>query len=216
MATNIPEGCDISAIGGFKPIDMDNPLCIHDDENPGKHCREVKCDDCPFRPSNPVRLRSRVLYLDLDGVLANFDKAAAEALGTDNIYKFEFVYGTAAFWNRINSYPNFWSDLEVMPDAAHLWYAVRHLEPVILTALPYSNAEKVDAHKRQWVFEQFGDKAKVITCMTKDKPNYCQPGDTLVDDRAVNQAAWRRKGGNYVIHTNAENTIIQLTTLGVL
>lgn len=216
MATNIPEGTDIEAIGGFKPIDMDHPTCIHDDENPNKPCREVKCDDCPFRPSNPVKLRSRVVYLDLDGVLADFDKAAGQAMGTDNIYKFEFVYGTAAFWNRINGYPNFWSRLELMPDATILFDAVRHLDPVILTALPSSNSDRVDAAKRQWVYDNVSKTAKVITCMTKDKPNYCQPEDVLVDDRAVNAAMWRRKGGHFVLHANAESTLIQLTNLGVL
>jgi hypothetical protein len=194
---------------------MDHPTCIHDDENPGKHCREVKCDDCPFRPSNPVKLRGRVLYLDLDGVLADFDKLAHEICGMAH-HKFAFVYGDDVFWRRLNGFPNFFGSLDLMPDAAILYNAVRHLKPVILTALPRDNTDRVAAEKAQWVYENVDKEAKVITCFTKDKPNYCQPGDVLIDDRAINQAMWRRRGGHFVIHTSAENSINQLINLGVL
>src|SRR5262249_3729802 len=143
VATNIPEGCTFDEIGGFKQVDMSNPDCIH--ENPGKPCRDVRCDDYPFRVKT-VTLRESTLFLDMDGVLADFDKAAQFVLSTDNIYKFEFIYGSKAFWQRIDGYPNFWRDIELMPGAARLYTAVRHLNPVILTALPKINGDYVDAH----------------------------------------------------------------------
>jgi hypothetical protein len=45
------------------------------------------------------------IYVDLDGVLANFDKAAEGILKTDNIYKYEFVWGPDKFWEGINTLP---------------------------------------------------------------------------------------------------------------
>jgi hypothetical protein len=41
--------------------------------------------------------------------------------------------------------------MELMPDARHLWAKIFHLDPVILTALPRENGERVDNQKRNWV-----------------------------------------------------------------
>lgn len=156
------------------------------------------------------------LYLDLDGVLADFDKAAGARMGTDNIYKYEFVWGANKFWEKINIDDDFFAELEPMPDAWELIEEVGHLDPVILTALPRDNAERVDRQKRQWVEDNIGHGYKVITCQTKDKPNYCKPGDILIDDRAINRDAWLAKGGTYIIHTTARRTIGTLQALGII
>lgn len=155
------------------------------------------------------------IYLDLDGVLADFDKSAGYQMGTDNIYKYEFVWGTKKFWDKINEDPEFFRNLEPTPDCWDLLGAVGHLEPIILTALPSSNGADVDRQKREWVEENLG-RYKVITCLTKDKPNYCKPGDILIDDRATNRDAWIKKGGTYLIHTTAARTIAALEALGII
>ena len=110
-----------------------------------------------------------------------------------------------------------WSRLgvELMPDASDLLNAVEHLEPVILTALPRDNAERAAKHKRDWVSNHIGT-YEVLTCQTKDKPNFCKPGDVLIDDRAINRDAWLAKGGTYIIHTTAERTIGTLQALGII
>lgn len=162
------------------------------------------------------------IYVDLDGVLANFDKAAEGILGTNNIYKYEFIWGPDKFWEKLNTRYTFFADMEPMRDAFELWRNIRHLKPVILTALPRENGERVAEQKIKWVSTHVTYKmnqsqpVKVITCPTKDKPGYCQPGDILIDDRAVNRDAWMAKGGTYIIHTDAERTIGTLRALGVI
>jgi 5'(3')-deoxyribonucleotidase len=155
------------------------------------------------------------LYLDLDGVLADFDKAAGAAMGTDNIYKYEFVWGTGKFWDKINDDPDFFRNLEVMPDCWDLLGTVSHLDPAILTAIPSTNGDEVARQKKEWVEENLGG-FNVITCLTKDKPNFCQPGDILIDDRAVNRGAWIAKGGTYIIHTTAARSVGALQALGII
>lgn len=155
------------------------------------------------------------LYIDLDGVLADFDKAAEAQLQTNNIYKFEFIWGDKVFWERMNAKEDFFRTLPKTPDANHLWAKIEHLKPTILTALPRTNPERVDAQKRAWVKANFGD-VPVVTCKTEHKPEYCNPGDILIDDRAVNRDAWIKKGGTYVIHTSAANTLTTLRALGVI
>lgn len=156
------------------------------------------------------------IYVDLDGVLANFDKAAERILGTDNIYKWEFVWGADKFWEKLNRHPKFFQELTMMPDAPFLWRSVELHKPVILTALPRENGERVAEQKRTWVGKHLGWKVEVITCPTKDKPNYCKPGDVLIDDRAVNRDAWLGQGGTYIIHTSADSTITTLKALGII
>lgn len=156
------------------------------------------------------------LYLNLDGVLADFDRSAGQILKTDNIYKFEFVHGPDEFWRRINAVPRFFQQLQQMPDAGVLWASVRHLSPHILTALPKTDPDRVDRQKRAWVSVNFGSGVQVTTCPTKDKPRYCSPGDILVDDRAVNREAWKAQGGTFLLHTSARDTVAALKALGVI
>lgn len=156
------------------------------------------------------------LFLDLDGVLADFDAGARLMCGTDNSYKFEFVYGQGEFWRCINRDPDFFLHLSPMPDAHILFNEVRHLRPIILTALPHTGAERVDRHKRTWVRQHLGDEVQVITCLTKDKPNYCKPGDVLVDDRAINRERWLGAGGRFVVHTSAKQTLDELENMGMI
>src|SRR5262245_61058134 len=108
-----------------------------------------------------MRLANPKLYLDLDGVLANFDKRVEELLGTDNIYKWEFIYGPKAFWDALNEADeNFFVDLEPMPGADRLFDTALTLargDLSILTALPRTNAGVVDRDKRRWVEGHFGD-----------------------------------------------------------
>jgi hypothetical protein len=156
------------------------------------------------------------LYLDLDGVLANFDLGAGVILGTDNIYKWEFIHGPEAFWDQLNAYPNFFGSLPLMADARELWSGVRAAKPVILTALPKVDADEVERQKRAWVKHHLGADVQVICCQTKDKPQFCSPGDVLVDDRAVNKEAWEKLGGHYVVHTYAAKSVQLLKAIGIV
>jgi hypothetical protein len=153
------------------------------------------------------------LFLDLDGVLADFDEGARRILGTDNSYKWEWIHGTENFWGMLNAAPEFFFNLPMMPDARYLWSNVEYLKPTILTALPKSGAQDVDRQKRLWVAEHLGLNVPVITCLTHEKPAYCEPGDVLVDDRTVNAKAWTGQGGVFVHHETAHKSLGHLNGL---
>jgi len=87
------------------------------------------------------------------------------------------------------------------------------LNPVILTALPKSDAADVDKQKRAWVAENLGPEVKVITCTTREKPLYCLPGDVLVDDRTVNKVNWELAGGVFIHHTSAAESLPQINSI---
>lgn len=156
------------------------------------------------------------IFLDMDGVLADFDAGARKALNTDNTYQWEFQHGSKAFWEVLDADPNFFGSLPAMQDMRVLWDAVKHLDPVVLTALPKKGATEVDKQKRKWIADKLGPHVRVITCQTYEKPLYCNPGDVLVDDRTVNRAEWEAAGGVLLHHRNAARTIERLKALGYL
>jgi 5'(3')-deoxyribonucleotidase len=174
------------------------------------------CLDRRAANDNVAQSTAPTIYFDMDGVLANFDKGAEEAIGTNNIYKFEFVYGQDAFWAALNSRHDFFRNLEMMPGARRMLSAVPRDRVKVLTALPKSDrADSVRRQKQEWAQTHLHYSIPVITCLTHEKPDYCKPGDVLIDDRAVNKAKWEAKGGRFIVHTDVENTLAQLKSMGL-
>ena len=94
----------------------------------------------------------RQIFLDCDGVLADFDKAAEQILGLAPAI-FEDRPGSAQFWSRLASTDIFFENLEPLPDAYELYEAVRHKHPIILTGLPHG--AWAEPQKRRWAEKHF-------------------------------------------------------------
>lgn len=152
------------------------------------------------------------IYLDCDGVLADFDKGAAKVLGLPPRV-FEKRHGLPAFWKRLARAPAFFADLEPMPDAFELYEAVRHRKPIILTGLPQGSW--AEPQKRLWARRHFPG-VEVITTSAALKREHCHPGDVLVDDRDKYRHLWEAAGGVFVHHKDARTSIAELRALGFL
>jgi hypothetical protein len=147
------------------------------------------------------------LFLDLDGVLADFDGGVEMLLGKrpDGLLP-------QRMWPALAKAPSFYGKLEMMQDAPALWDFCKPFKPKILTGLPRGNwAEK---QKRQWVASKLGRKVEVITVMSRDKHKYAAPGHVLVDDRLNLRDAWQAAGGTFIHHVSAARTIARLKKLG--
>ena len=151
------------------------------------------------------------LYLDCDGVLADFDKAATQLLGMPP-RTYEQRHGVPAFWKELARHPDFYGSLPLMPDAMRLFEAVRHLEPVILTGLP--RGKWAAPQKVRWAARHFPG-TRIITVMAVDKRKHAQVGDVLVDDQLRHAHLWEEVGGLFIHHREAESTLTQLASLGV-
>ncbi|HEX6741597.1 MAG TPA: hypothetical protein VF079_07370 [Sphingomicrobium sp.] len=149
------------------------------------------------------------LFLDADGVLADFDQAACALLGMKpKAYIARRSRG--AFWKRLEQARNFYGSLPEMPDARLLFDAVRHLQPTILTGLPIGRWAA--PQKVEWAAEHFPG-VPIITCMARDKHKHMHPGDVLVDDREKHRAAYEAAGVVFVHHRNAADSLRQLAKL---
>jgi hypothetical protein len=157
-------------------------------------------------------LMRKQIYLDCDGVLADFD-AGAEAIFGMPPRQFEKRHGAREFWRRLAGAPDFFGDLPLMIDARELYEAVRHKDPVILTGMPRGNW--AEPQKRRWAARHFPG-VPVITTMAALKHEHRHPGDVLVDDRDNYRHLWEREGGVFVHHKDAKSSIEALRGLGYL
>ena len=149
------------------------------------------------------------LFLDADGVLADFDFGVRRLLG---MRPKEFIakHGRGTFWKRLAKAGNFYGSLPEMPDARLLFDAVKHLQPTILTGLPMGNWAA--AQKIEWAAEHFPG-VPIITCMARDKHKHMHPGDVLVDDREKHRQAYEAAGVVFIHHRKAEDSLRQLAKI---
>ena len=149
------------------------------------------------------------LFLDCDGVLADFETGATEVLGMSPA-AFENRYGIREFWRRIARARDFYARLPLMSDARLLFEAVQHLKPIILTGLPLGNWAA--PQKVRWADQHFPG-THIITCMARDKYRHMTGKDVLVDDRANHRGKWEDAGGIFIHHKNARNSLEQLARI---
>ena len=152
------------------------------------------------------------LFLDCDGVLADFDSSAQRIFGMPTKVAHQKL-APHQFWQKLRSAPNFYGSLDLLPDAMTLFNAVRHLDPIILTGCPMGGW--AEPQKVAWAAEHFRG-TKIITCMARDKRLHMQPGDILVDDTLKHRHLWEEFGGIFIHHTSAAHSIAELKTLGLL
>ncbi|MGE5599984.1 MAG: hypothetical protein ACM3X2_00425, partial [Pseudomonadota bacterium] len=105
------------------------------------------------------------LFLDCDGVLADFDTGAKLLLGMSP-KSFEARHGRGEFWKRLAKHGNFYGDLKQMPDAKRLFRAVKHLKPTILTGIPLGTWAA--PQKERWAAKHFPD-VPIITTLARQK-----------------------------------------------
>lgn len=160
------------------------------------------------------------IFVDLDGVTADFQKAIQNIVPdyTDDKYEASSKY-RSLMWKTVHHYQKtgrgFWEDLEPMPDAHTLWSYIMPYHPEVLTATgnPEYNAGK---QKVRWVAKNIGPDIKVnITRKAADKAQFAAPNHILIDDKEKALKPWRAAGGIGILHTSATKTIAELKKLGL-
>ena len=155
------------------------------------------------------------LFLDCDGVLADFDSLSGEIFGM-HPRTFEDLHGTAEFWKRLRNHGSFYADLPLMPDAMELWNATKHLNPIILTGCPHGGW--AEPQKREWANKMFGEGTPIITCRSREKRTHFVEAkhNIIVDDWPEYKPLWEEHGGTFILHTSAYDSLLKLEALGVI
>lgn len=150
------------------------------------------------------------LFLDLDGVFADFDGHYEKLFG---VRPNQDTYEPKGLWDNVRRHGNFYGTMPLMKDAKSLFDSCvqLHRNPIFLTGVPYS-IPGAKEQKIAWVRQHFGPKYKTICCRSQDKCLYGKRGDVLLDDRMKYANYWINMGGYFVLHLGADTSITALST----
>jgi 5'(3')-deoxyribonucleotidase len=144
----------------------------------------------------------RTLYIDMDGVVADFVGFARLHLNLAEDVKDSW---NKEQWHSLRAVPNLYRNLKKMPQADLIIDLARKFRddlgwPVyMLTAVPKGNDVPDAFHdKILWIQEHYPDMRVRFGPYGHTKHEHCQPGDILVDDRTSNCEQWHLAGGYYI------------------
>ena len=147
------------------------------------------------------------LFLDMDGVLCNFDKAY-RAIDPDKADRKKFR--EAVFTYKI------FEDLEFMPDARELLNYVSKLDGInieILTSMGTYDVIQGNAAKYQkmhWLNKHNIPYKSNFVRAKQEKANFAHDKAILVDDSSGCITPFNVKGGHGILHTKSSESIQQI------
>lgn len=152
-------------------------------------------------------IEKKRVYLDLDGVMADFDTHFFNLFGIESR-----TLDDTTLWNLINQQGSFFADLPVCHGALDFFKDIKHLNPIILTACPKSNYQTAAMQKKNWVKSHLSSVITVIPMLGgKNKALFMHnPGDILIDDFEKNIKSWQEHGGIGILHKTFERTREQM------
>jgi len=150
------------------------------------------------------------IYVDMDGVLADFDQYFFDYYG-----KFFRDYEEEEAWDCLKKIPDFWLDLPPMPGMKELWSYLKSTEAsVMLLTSPGSHDEiRARLQKRIWVNKTLGSDVPIIFKAAKYKHRLADKDAILIDDMERNINQWVEAGGSGIQHVSTENTIVKLESV---
>ena len=170
-----------------------------DDGVPYPEMDRELCDSCR---GSGIR-KNFFVFMDLDGVLVNFEKGVVEACGG----KLPTELDSGDMWTMIGDTKDFYTNLEWHDDGKKLWEWFKSYKPVVITGLPLGTW--AEPQKREWCRKNLGDDVEVICCLSEDKQNFIRDGykSLLIDDRLSNCEAWKAAGGSAIHHEFFDKTV---------
>ena len=156
------------------------------------------------------------IYLDMDGVVADFRAYATGKVGSSpavgDLYPDQD-------WRRLRENPHLFLHLPLMPRANELVNLARKYrdqldwELLFLTAIPHNNDMPWAFHdKAAWARLHFTDIPVHFGPYSTDKHLHCRAGDILVDDRLDNCRDWDRAGGQSFKVARTLDSVIEALT----
>jgi 5'(3')-deoxyribonucleotidase len=145
------------------------------------------------------------IYLDMDGVLADFNSKAAlilQASKQEKLQAQQSGHWKEQDWEKLKKYPNLFRSLdktEIADDLVNLAKKFKSelgWDLFILTAVPRNN-DVPDSFqdKFEWIQEHYPDIRIRFGPYSADKFKHAKPGDILVDDRKDNCNQWAAAKG---------------------
>lgn len=163
--------------------------------------------------SKPISPLSYTIYVDMDGVLADFKKGILkEPSFKENYRDFQDFLDSKAYDFTAALPESFWFGLDWMSDGRQLWSYVKKYTPFILSAPAKSNACILG--KKKWCMRHLMIPMNRVI-LENDKHKYANSSSILIDDTQKKIDKFRSHGGIGILHKNTADTIKQLQRLGI-
>jgi hypothetical protein len=167
------------------------------------------------------------IYLDMDETIVDWMKGADEALERAGKPSWNDSYWTENHteeeaekikWQILNTTPNFWENLEFLPDGKALWNFVKKYKPHILSACG-TLATTCKNGKKRWLakflgYKNLGNIHLVKRSQKKDFAVVDGKPTILIDDFIKNCQEYKAHGGLAIQRTTTIEVISKLKRLG--
>jgi 5'(3')-deoxyribonucleotidase len=162
----------------------------------------------------------RNIFVDMDGVLADFDGGVQRWYNITfteeekNTWEYDYkAHGMTPqeFWSGLTT--DFWANLEWTPEGKEIWAMVEDYKPIILTSPPFSGGGfngKVEWIKRH--LPEVRKDRRII--FTSYKHWNAAPGNILLDDKSDNVYDFRKAGGDAIMVPRSWNDLWMVSERG--
>jgi 5'(3')-deoxyribonucleotidase len=139
------------------------------------------------------------IYVDMDGVLADFFGEWAKVMKVDHYSKIDNVDINVAL-QKIRDTDDFWLKLPLLPQAKQLLELIKKIKgSYTICSSPLADDPRSEPHKREWIKKNLSFFPPKNVIITSNKPKYATQSDgtpnILIDDFGKNVNAWEAAGG---------------------
>lgn len=164
-----------------------------------------------------------IIYFDMDGVLADFDRGVSELLGLEPIDQGNHTAEQdEVMFAKMRECGHFYGKLEPFEDAVKLFWDVfaKYGDRCrILTGIPRPSRgiDSAAEDKRDWVHRHLPEGVIVNAVLRVEKPKFVTgKNDYLIDDFTRNISEWENAGGTGILCRNAGEVRSRLIEMEIL
>lgn len=143
------------------------------------------------------------IYVDMDGVLVDFEKAAHSLLGEPITQANKKIY-----WKKLKSLEDkvaldFWVSMDWMPNGKRLWSFLQPYNPIILSSPGHTMRDLIERGKELWIAKNMNPKPGRVIFET-EKEKYANKHSIIIDDRSKVIDPWRAHGGIAIHYSDSK------------
>lgn len=153
-----------------------------------------------------------VIYLDCDGVLADWVGEANEWLGFSRNRPWTQYRGADVDWDKLNdamTYYSFWRNMQPLPRAAEIWRLCNDLAATYVCTRPFDDPSCVFG-RLTWLNKELNIPTNRVIFM-HDKELLANKHSILIDDNEENVEKFAQNGGHSILFPQSYNTIEPVT-----
>lgn len=148
---------------------------------------------------------TRSIYLDMDGVVADFNAFVSEKLGRQIGWGISDL--TSEEWDEISKIKDLYDQLPLIDGSTKLVALAKsfnnRFNVEFLSALPRKGTMPSAADdKTKWIAKYFPGMKVNFGPYSQDKQKWCKPLDILIDDKPENVEQWYAAGGIAIKHVD--------------